>query len=610
MSQRLIDFLSRTDVWAVAALSGFLVLSWLIRGAPIGQSTPEEPDESPTPGYRDRVVASAVAGFLLVLAGAYIAATAGIPWSIPAFAAGFGIVLAVLRINQKYRHVSPTLRRVVEFSNTALTASLVAGILVVGNVVAFKYGGRAIDLTRDRAFSLSSRTLNFLQSLDRPISFTAFFGNSERSIRQLDRVRQMLDLYKAANPSKVRVDYLNPFLPADLKEFEELVKRVPGMVASPGDGIVVEYGEGAEARPVVLGTRELFERQGSRFEQGPDRFVSTFDGEDVVTSALIRLREGKRSRIAFSSGHRETSPGEIDPSRPGIGLWRARLSATGIDAVEVNLALEEVPSDVSFLVICAPKEPFQPGEVDRVRQLIARGGQLLVLVGNAEPSGLEDLLQNYNLELGRGQIVEPRYNHMRRAFLIRTPIAAGGVHPIVEPFVGRAVLLQEAAPIVILGPLQKSGGKSEKKPPNPGVLAVPILKTTSESWAETDPKTRPVTRDSAKDLPGPFPVGVAVSARPAIASEKPTPRMVVFSSPNLADNAIVQIEPANLDLLMNAVYWLKGRPELLGIDSKTHESLMIAADPGLQFRLVRVPTFMAVIVIIGLGVTTYIARRD
>src|SRR4051812_24195486 len=118
MSQRLIDFLSRTDVWAVAvALAGFLTMTWVIRGAPIGQSTREEPDESPTSGYRDRVVMAAVVGFLLVLAGAYLAATAGIPWSIPAFAAGFGTVLSVLRINQKYRHVSPTLRRVVEFSN-------------------------------------------------------------------------------------------------------------------------------------------------------------------------------------------------------------------------------------------------------------------------------------------------------------------------------------------------------------------------------------------------------------------------------------------------------------------------------------------------------------
>ena len=61
---------------------------------------------------------------------------------------------------------------------------------------------------------------------------------------------------------------------------------------------------------------------------------------------------------------------------------------------------------------------------------------------------------------------------------------------------------------------------------------------------------------------------------------------------------------------MNAVQWLRGRPEMVGIESKTHESLIFAADPGLRLRLVIVPTLLAIVVIIGLGATTYLARRD
>ncbi len=86
--------------------------------------------------------------------------------------------------------------------------------------------------------------------------------------------------------------------------------------------------------------------------------------------------------------------------------------------------------------------------------------------------------------------------------------------------------------------------------------------------------------------------------------------MVVFSSSHAADNQFVRVEPANLDLLMNAIHWLRGRPELLGIDPKTHESLLFAADPGLRLRLVLVPTLLAIVIILGLGATTYLARRD
>jgi hypothetical protein len=609
MSQRVIDFLSRPDVWAVAsALAGFLTLTWVIRGAPIGQATAEEPDEAPASGYRDRVVASAVVGFLLVLLGAYVAASASIPWSLPAFAAGFGIVLAVLRVNRRYRHVSPTLRRVLVFSNTALTASLVAGVLVVGNVVAFKYGGRPIDLTRDRSYSLSSRTVSVLRSLDRPVSFTVFFGNSDRSIRQLDRARQLLGLYKAANPSKVRLEYLDTIV--DNKEFEALARRAPGIVGSPDGGIVFSYGEGESAPLTLITTMELFESQEGRFEAGPDRFVSTFNGEDVVTSALIRVREGKRSRVAFTSGHNELPPGELDPSRPGVGLWRSRLASVGIDVVETSLIREEVPPDASLLVICGPRVPFQPEEVERIKAFIGRGGRLLILLGNAEPSGLDELLRTYNVEVGTGLAVDLRFNFQKRPFLVYAAVPPGERQPIVEPLVGRFLLFPSAAPLLTLGGPPRPGASPTQKSANTSVAAAPFLRTSHESWAESSPNARPISRDPAKDLAGPINLGVAVTIRPLTASEKPTPRMVVFSSPGAAENQVVRLEPANLDLLMNAIHWLRGRPELLGIEAKTHESLLFAADPGLRLRLVMVPTLLAVVVIVGLGVTTYLARRD
>jgi ABC-type uncharacterized transport system len=610
MSQNVLDFLGRPDVWAVAAaLAGFLTLTWVLRGAPLGQAASEESGESPASGYRDRVVASAVIGFLLVLAGAYLAATVGIPWSIPAFAAGFGIVLAVLRVNRRYRHVSPTLRRVLEFSNTALTASLVGGILVVGNVVAFKYGGRSIDLTRDRAFSLSSGTENILKSLDRPVSFTVFFGNSEQSGRQLDRVKQLLDLYKAANPSRIRVDYLDPN--TDIKEFEALAGRVPDVVASRGGGIVVAYGEGPGAPLALIGVAELFEAQGSRFEPRPDRFVSSFNGEDVITSALIRLHEGKRTKIAFTIGHDEPSTGELDPSRPGVGLWRARLASVGTDVVETDLRLNDLPNDVTLLVICGPSRPFQTEEIDRIKAFFVRGGQLILLLGNAESSGLEDLLRTYNVEIGKGIVADPRYNYLRRPFLIYAPIPPGSMNqPIIDSLGGRFVMMPNSAPIETLGGPPKPGTPPTQKGPNPGIAALPFLRSGPESWVESTPSVGPVVRDAGKETAGPVNLGVAVFIRPATQAEKPTPRMVVFSSAGAADNQIIRLEPANLDLLMNSIHWLRGRPEMIGIAAKTHESLMFAADPGLRLRLVMVPTLLAVVVIIGLGVSTYVARRD
>src|SRR4051812_36492901 len=174
MTQRLLMFLSRTEVWVGGmALAAFLVLFWALRGAPLGQATREEDEsgDAPGAGYRDRVVAAMVGGLLLVLTGAYLALTGRLAWSLPVFALGFGIVLTLIAVNRRYRHGSPTLRRTIELANSALTAALVAGILIVANVLAFRFGGRALDCTRERTFTLSTLTQNQLKSLKRPVAF-------------------------------------------------------------------------------------------------------------------------------------------------------------------------------------------------------------------------------------------------------------------------------------------------------------------------------------------------------------------------------------------------------------------------------------------------------
>ena len=488
------------------------------------------------------------------------------------------------------------------------------GILIVGNVVRSGYGGRAIDLTRD---GLVQPLVEDRQPAEvaRPgrSRLDVFFGNSPQSSRQLDRVRQLLDLYKAANPSRIRVEYLDPN--NDVKEYEGCWSPAVGAeaVGYSADGIVVGFGEGDTGSHTVIGALELFEAQGSRFEARPDRFVSTFDGEDVVTSALIRLREGKRTKIGFTTGHGEPSIGELDPSQPGIGRWRARLASVGTVAVEVNLVRDEIPADVNLLVICGPKSPLLADEVERIRQFFIRGGQLIVLAGGAEAAGLADLLRGYNVEFGTGMAVDPQYSIRGRPFLVLAPIPPGSNHPIVESLAGRVVLLPQ--PRRCLDRRWASRLKAGRVPRRGrrGILAIvalPFLRTGPESWAESDLNDRKISRDPAKDPAGPLNVGVAVAVRPQTASEKPTPRMVVFSSSHAADNQFVRIEPANLDILMNAIHWLRGRPELLGIDPKTHESLLFAADPGLRLRLVLVPTLLAIVVIIGLGATTYLARRD
>jgi len=597
-------FLSRTEVWVIAlAIAAFLALYWVFRGAPIGQAAEDEGNEAPRASYRDRVIAAMVIGLLLILGGAYVALAHSLFWSIPVFAMGFGLVLALIAFNHRFRHTSPALRRTIELSNTALHVALVAGIVIVANVLAFRYGGRPLDLTRERTFSLESLSQKQLRSLDRPVTFTLISGRSPLALLQSERIQQLLDLYKSGNPERVRLATLDPYL--EPEKYDALIKRVPGVAVTQSGGVLIEYGEGESATHSVVRFNELFQLPATgRVEDQAALYESTFHGETALTSALIALREGKKPRIYVTSGHGEPSNEEARPRDAGLGVWRARLAATGSEVSELNLLEQEVPSDATLLVIVGPKTPFRPEEVAKVRRYLDQGSPALLLLGAQQKTGLEDVLQSYNIEFGKGSVVDPRLSAPGRPQFVYVPITGALRHPIVDTLIGRFAMVPSASPIRIRG----VGGSA---PANTKVVAGPLLRTGSLAWSESDLDQRPLKLDAGPDEKGPLTVAVAVTDRPeAGTKEEGKPRLVLFSSGAMADNELLQDDPTNQDLLMNSIAWLRGRPDLQGIAPRTHISMTLIADPVLRFRLIMVPTVMAVLLVIGLGISTYLARRE
>jgi hypothetical protein len=319
---------------------------------------------------------------------------------------------------------------------------------------------------------------------------------------------------------------------------------------------------------------------------------------------LIGLREETKPKIIFTTGHGELSIDVSDAARRGAGVWKSRLAATGADVVALNPLRDEIPTDAAIVIVAAPTAAFKPEEVNKLKAYSDRGGPLLILASNTNKSGLDEFLRSCNLVLGPGIVIDRRLNYGGQASLVFAPVVSTLHHPIVDPLVDRAVLVPAAAPIQMLG-------ARGTQPANPGLIATPILKTSNISWAETDLTSPRAELDPNKDERGPITVGATVSDRPKPGmGTEGKPRLVFFSSGDLARNDVLQIEQSNLDLLMNAISWLRGRSGLQGLAPKTHVALTLTADPLLRARLVMVPTVMAFLLIVGLGITTYAARRE
>ncbi len=279
--------------------------------------------------------------------------------------------------------------------------------------------------------------------------------------------------------------------------------------------------------------------------------------------------------------------------------------------VDIDLGQQDLSKEVALVIVNAPREPFHPNELLKLKSYIDGGGPALILLGNGNARrGLDDLLKSYNIEMGEGTVIDPEVSRDFRiapeSLLVQ--VGAQPNHPIIDALARRVVVMPYTASMKLRTP--GPGGKDV----NPAVSMTEILKSRPQSWAETDMdslKQRRPARDQDKDAPGPITVGIAVAdrAKPG-ETEGGKPKLVVFSSGAMGDDQAINFSPANEDLLMNSVSWLRGKPALLGLEPKTHVSLTLSADSMLRARLILVPTVMAVLLIIGLGISTYVARRD
>ncbi len=604
----ILELVGRTEMMILGlAVSLFLAFYWLVRGAPIGQSAPAEPSEAPSTGFRDRAAAFAVLGLILVLAGAYVAVAYGIPWSLLPFGVGYALIFRTISKYSSYRHVSPSLRRTVEFAQTSLRFTLLAGLLLIVNIFAFKYGGNPIDFTHDEAFTLSTLSSGRMQKLERTLHMTLVLGRDESARRSRDRVRQLADLYKRENPSKIEIKELAAFNPNQAADLDDIMKRNPDLMMSRGDAVVLEYGEGASAGRSVIPVVDLLQLATPGAPTAEGRLATAFRGEDAITSTVARFIEGKRTIVGFTSGHGEPSLDQVDPREMGLGLWKSRLASLGAVATDLNLVKEGVPAEVSLVVIVWPKAAFSESELEHLKKYLASGKPMIVVTNAQNLGGLQGLLAMHNITFDAGRILDPEWNAARQMDQIVTPPITIPEHPIIAALGKQSFLFPVASPLSVIGSAPLRQGES-KPQVNPAIIAAPFLRTSPRSWSET--KEGSYQFDAGVDAKGPLVVGMAAMERvEAINGAKPKPRLVVFSSPYMALNTTLRNDPANMDLLMNAVEWLKGKEESLGVAPKVHTAVLFTADPSLRTKLHLVPTIISVVLIVGFGVLLYLARR-
>jgi ABC-2 type transport system permease protein len=136
----------------------------------------------------------------------------------------------------------------------------------------------------------------------------------------------------------------------------------------------------------------------------------TFPGETEVSAAFKRLLAAKLPKVAFLTGDLERSIDKIgDRNYKTLTTqttFRYALINQGFDVDTLSLATQDIPADISTLVIADPKTSLSAEALSKIQAYMDKGGNLLIAGEPGKQVILNPLLQKLGVQLMEGAIVQ------------------------------------------------------------------------------------------------------------------------------------------------------------------------------------------------------------
>jgi ABC-type uncharacterized transport system involved in gliding motility auxiliary subunit len=484
------------------------------------------------------------------------------------------LALVLLHLVLRWEDVARGLgRRQLKYgTNTFVLVVVVLGILGLVNYLVDRHTKR-FDLTKDQRYSLSDQTRKVLAGLKDDIKIT-YFQRQRDMARGQDRLRE----YTALSP-RLKVEFVDPVQsPAKAQAYD---------VRGPWPILVVEKG----------GRRER---------------VSN-DGEQDITNALIKVtREGKKT-VCLLEGEGERS-GEESGDRGFSGV-KSSLTKSLYEVKTVFLLREKtVPSDCTVLLVGGPEKDLLPETTAAIRDYVKKGGKALVMV-EAELKehypNLVALLKDWNIEAGQDVVVDVSGMGQLFGFSELAPLA------IEYPW--HAITKDFRLPTLYGGARSVQAGKGTIE----GVSAQDLVKTSAQSWAESDLTLKgPIKFDEGKDRKGPISLAAVATVKAPAPTPSPSPspspgaeeaktpegRVVAIGDADFASNALLGFQ-GNQDFFLNAVAWLAEDADLISIRPKEPENQALFLSRQVQQNVAWVALVILPGLFVVLGVVTWWRRR-
>ncbi len=439
---------------------------------------------------------------------------------------------------------------------TAVSSLLVLGLLTVANYFAIK-NPKTWDMTKNQIHTLAPDTTKTLKGLQSDVMVTAFYSSGEQ---EYGAFKGLFEKYQHES-THFKYEFVDPIKnPIKLKSFN---------VRASGPRVVVKLGN-TESRV-----------------QDPT--------EEALTNALVKVTHSSSKKVYFTTGHGEA---DLDDSQAtGLSQIKKRMEDEGLKAEKINLAsVQEIPSDANGIVIAGPSKAFLPGESGMVKNYLDQGGKAFIMVEPQVTSGLEDLLQAYQIAADDAVVVDP----VSRLF------GASESIPIVQKYntsleITRDFKLNTVFPTA--RPLSILKGTETKAQSQPVALSMP------SAWGETNP-TGQVKRDE-NEKGGPFPLVTlaTLNTKEVEKSRSEEARLVVSGDRDFVTNKFYTAF-GNEDFFMNCLSWITGQTERITIRPRTRDASRLFLTPAQQSTISFLAIDFVPVALIAFGLAVWLGRRS
>jgi ABC-type uncharacterized transport system involved in gliding motility auxiliary subunit len=407
------------------------------------------------------------------------------------------------------------------------------------------------DLTQNSRNTLTQQTRDVLAKFSAPLKVTVYATRQDARGDARKQVQDFLAPYQRAKPN-LSVTVVDP------REEPKLAQAAGIRVNGES---VVEYNQKTEHLT----------------EYNEQSFINT----------LMRLARSNERLVMALEGHGERRLSGT--ANHDLGEFGKQLTAKGFKNNSMNLAVaQEVPANASMLLIANPQVDLQPAEVQKIKQYVQKGGNLLWLIDPEPLRGLQPVAEALGLTLGPGTVVDPDATKFNASPTMAIA-ASYGRHVITDNFRLNTVF-----------PFARQIGVNE----GGDWRIARLIDVAPRGWVETGKLDGNVAFDKARDVPGPVNIAAALERN----INERTQRVVVVGNGHFLSNQFLG-NGGNLDLGVNMINWLAGDDALITLQPRPSVDSNLELGRGDQYVILFGFLIGLPLVFMGTGVLIWWRRR-